>query len=162
MSIGSPFPESLQTFSLDNPNLTETLFNELMRAIMATQRGVGSGLADHARAWNVEKKDLKTLLDERLKVDAGVITVPHGTLDTAWSATVTFRSPTPFSLDGAVRVFCPDFFLDREGAGGTGMPSACNNIYNITTTGFNYRAESEWHTSGRRVPWLAVEGWDWW
>ena len=134
---------------------------------MATQRGIGTDLADHAKSWNVEKKDLKTLLNDRLKVDAGVITVPHGTgspngLDTAWSATVTFRTPTPFTDADSVRVFSPDFFTGAIGSGGSHAELSSNVIYDITTAGFKYKAKSGWHEANRRVTWFAVEGWDWW
>ena len=171
MSIGSPFPDDVQTFALSNPRVTETLYNELARAIMATQRGMGADFGNLAKEWGAKKEDVKTVLDKRLLVDAGQFLVADaGTppITSTISEAVTFRSPTPFTDADEIRVFATTMNNRQYNDAGAGtIPLGFSNcvITSVTTSGFTYKWIVEPNNSDTfspRVAWFAVQGWDYW
>lgn len=166
MSIGSPFPDELQTFALSNPRITETLFNELARAIMATQRGLGADFGNLSKEWGAKSEDMKTVLDKRLLVDAGSFRPTSGT--GAVSEAITFRTPTPFTDADKIRVFATvmnNQLYNDAGSGTLPLQYANCAIASVTTAGFTYKWQltSDATTSiGYYITWFAVQGWDYW
>ena len=169
MSIGSDFPASKQTFSLSNPAITQTLWNEIARAIMATQRGIGANVGNLAEAWNAKQQDVATLIDERMRFDMGSFTLPNvgGTspsyadIGQVHTETVTFTSGvfTGFQNED-IRVFCQMVYQRPWYDSSNLAPDAIGSILSsVTTTGFTWKSNAKAMLStGYTAFWFAVAG----
>lgn len=181
MSIGSPFPSSNQTFSLSNPSITQTLWNEIARAVMATQRGLGADVGNLATEWNVREQDVKGLIAERMVFDMGSFTLDgaasssYADIATVQTETITFTSGVFAGYQAEdVRIFCPAVYQRPwsdhavTGKAPVAMASSIGDITttgsvaggDIVTTGFTWKSNAKWPVSGDRpiVYWLALAG----
>ena len=179
MSIGSPFPTKNKTFSLSNPSVTQTLWNEIARTVMSTQRGVGSEVGDLSEAWNSKQSNIRDIIKNRMSVDMGSFDLPTTGLPSSYASrvehveTVTFASNIFAGYQPQdVRIFCPMMYQPPYDDGNNyqahSFQSCVGNIQSTGTvgvdmvvTGFDWVSKALWpDISGRArtVYWCAVAG----
>ena len=184
VSIGSPFPSDNQTFSLSNPSLTQTLWNEIARTVMATQRGVGSEIGDLAASWNAKQSSVREVLDNRMTLDMGYFKLPmvannYAAINVPYTETVTFSSGVFAGYQKEdVRIFAPMRYQPpwddtiSPNKEGHSFQSCIGNITttgsigggDIVVTGFDWISGARWPETSlspgwdREIYWVAVAG----
>ena len=181
MGVGATFPTQNDTFTMPNPGVTQTLWNEVSRAVMATQRGLGGGVGDLSEAWNAKQTTIKEIIANRMAFDMGSITLSdsasgsYAHIATTETIDVTFTSGifAGFQKED-IRIFCPMQFQppwdDSSGAThGAGLhQSSVGNIIetgtvgvDVAVTGFSFFSKAHWPV-GLPGPyaftWFAVAG----